>query len=204
MTAEEKEAYIKRYYADRDNEDKKWGFDRLFGKISGRCTVHIVGIAMAIQFLSGFLIMGVWPGYATYIWILTFLPMSCYLILRMNDALETPRFEIDGSDNEHGTDEIMEINRERGFAVRKALAYVYLSCVFVSFMFAIFGSWGMGQEFWGRHCMLPRGCDRDHWIFIILTVIRLFIQFHVFWVLLCHSDKLKARIALPKPEPIQV
>jgi len=48
MSDEEKEAYRKKFYADRDSEDKKWGFDKLFGKVSGRTTVHIVGIAMAV------------------------------------------------------------------------------------------------------------------------------------------------------------
>jgi hypothetical protein len=47
MSEEEKEAYRRRFYADRDFDDKKWGFDKLFGKVSGRTTVHIVGITMA-------------------------------------------------------------------------------------------------------------------------------------------------------------
>jgi len=58
-------------------------------------------------------------------------------------------------------------------------------------MFGIFGSWGMGQKFWGLHCTLPRGCDNDHTAFIIFIVVRVFFQFHVFWVLLCHAANIK-------------
>jgi len=143
--------------------------------------------------------MGTWPGYSIYVWLLTFMPMACYLILLNDDAKPEPRFLIDENDNEFFTADIRENDRVRGFWIRKTLAYVYLGSVFVSFMFGIFGSWGMGVHFWGSHCTLPRGCDRVHWRFIILLVIRVFFQFHVFWVLLCHSDKLKP---MAEEEPI--
>jgi len=49
----------------------------------------------------------------------------------------------------------------------------------------------MGYNFFGANCMLPDGCNADHWRFIVMLVIRLFLQFHIFWVFLCYMDKLK-------------
>lgn len=140
--------------------------------------------------------MGTWPGYSIYVWLLTLIPLSCFLILMNDDAEKRLYFFIDHEDDNEKFEaaHIKESDRKRAFGLRKALAYVYLGCVFTSFMFGIFGSWGMGVNFWGKHCMLPRGCDRDHWTFIIFIVIRVFFQFHIFWVLLCHSDKLKKEV----------
>jgi hypothetical protein len=90
--------------------------------------------------------MGTWPGYSVYVWLLTLLPLSCFLILMNDDANKRLEFYIDIVDDNEKFDAayIKENERKRAFGLRKALAYVYLGCVFASFMFGIFGSWGMG------------------------------------------------------------
>jgi len=58
---------------------------------------------MTIEFIVAFLVMGTWPGYAIYMWTLTFLPMVCYLLLLLGDAKREPKFVLE-SMNEYDAD----------------------------------------------------------------------------------------------------
>jgi len=126
------------------------------------------------------------PAWGFYMFILTILPVVCWVHYRMRMV------------DEDNDDMILSsYERAAGYTIRKRLANTYLVCVIISVFFGLIASMALEGEFWGNRCVGLQ-CKHWHMNFAISVILSFPVQCHIFWMMNCYADRL-----LPLSEFIQ-
>lgn len=162
--------------------------------------INGVFILHVIQWLLAVWMVMTWPGYAIYHWILTTVCIGFFINWKVKDVDPMEPFMQIEKRPDYS-------QRRRAFIARRLLAYVYLISVIVSFLYAIFVSWGAKNWFWGPQCDTEtidkivglttdqklkehNLCYEYHWKFVLATIIRIPFQIHIFWIIYRYAQLL--------------